>query len=340
MVILEKYITRNPCFQANVRVADDRYARFQQRGPEGGMLHSVGCAQPSAQVFYNKWNNENYDKASVHAVIDANSGDIWHTMPWNYRGWHCGGSANNTHLGVEMCESKWIQYPASGGVNFTILDKPKAQADAKRAYDVAVELFAMLATMWNWNPMTDIISHKEGGKKGIASGHVDPEHYWSRLGMSYTMNGFRNDVKNKMEDVLNMTRNELTALIDERIDAKTAGIVDTLNHTISNNIATSTQQLTAAFGEALDAALISVNSQLDKRLGAEMIHVKDIPWEPIRERMRRLVDEGYINGGTSAEEDPDDIRLPLSMVRILAICDSMIQDVEKKIAIVSQTEEE
>jgi N-acetylmuramoyl-L-alanine amidase len=25
-------------------------------------------------------------------------------LPWNHRGWHAGGDANNTHIGFEICE--------------------------------------------------------------------------------------------------------------------------------------------------------------------------------------------------------------------------------------------
>lgn len=203
--IVQAFCTQNDCYKANVNRADKRYVKFQDEGPKGLMLHSVGCAQPDASVFVRKWDKPNYS-ACAHAVIDANSGIVMQTLPWNYRGWHCGSgskgaaaSCNNTHVGVEMCESKYIKYPASGGASFTILDKATAQADCKRTYNAAVELFAQLCETYGFDPMTDILSHKEGGKAGVASGHVDPEHYWSGLGMGYTMDGFRKAVKAKLD---------------------------------------------------------------------------------------------------------------------------------------------
>ena len=42
------------------------------------------------------------------------------------------------------------------------------------------------------------LSHAEGHKRGIASNHGDPEHLWNQLGMGYTMDGFRQDVKAAM----------------------------------------------------------------------------------------------------------------------------------------------
>ena len=49
------------------------------------------------------------------------------------------------------------------------------------------------------DPMTAVCSHREGGQRGIASGHGDPEHYWSHLGMAYTMDGFRAEVRAEMQ---------------------------------------------------------------------------------------------------------------------------------------------
>lgn len=192
MELIQSYLTQNPCFQANVCQADSRYTAFQTRGPQGLMLHAVGCAQPRAEVFCRRWNDPAYDKACVHAFIDAKTGAVRQTLPWSFRGWHCGGSGNDTHLGVEMCESDAIRYV--GGSDFEILNRQTALADCARAYASAVELFALLCQRYCLDPMTAVCSHREGGRAGIASGHVDPEHYWSGLGTDYTMDGFRSDV--------------------------------------------------------------------------------------------------------------------------------------------------
>ena len=169
---------------------------------KGLMLHSVGCPQPKASVFINSWNSPSYDNACVHGFIDGNDGTVYQTLPWNHRGWHCGsgskGSGNNTHIGVEMCEPACIRYMS--GSNFTCSDLPTSRAVAKRTYEAAVELFAYLCNQYNLNPAADgvIISHREGHSRGIASNHGDPEHLWKGLGMGYTMDGFRKDVKSAM----------------------------------------------------------------------------------------------------------------------------------------------
>ena len=165
------------------------------------MLHSVGCPQPSAQVFVNSWNSA--DKSvCVHAFIDANTGDVYQTLPWEYRGWHCGsgpnGSGNNTHIGVEMCEPACIRY--TGGARFTCSNVEEARAAVRRTYESAVQLFAELCERFRLDPLTDgvILSHEEGHKRGIASNHGDPVHLWNQLNMGYTMDGFRKAIKAAM----------------------------------------------------------------------------------------------------------------------------------------------
>ena len=186
MKIVQNMLTKNPCYKAGKKIT-----------VKGLMLHSVGCPQPSASVFINQWNNPTYNRACVHAFIDGNTGKVHQTLPWNHRGWHCGGSANDTHIGVEMCEPSQIKY--TGGVSFTCTDKVKARAVVQRTYDTSVALFAHLCEKYSLDPMTDIISHKEGATKGVASKHSDPEHLWKQLGMGYTMNTFRKAVKATMD---------------------------------------------------------------------------------------------------------------------------------------------
>lgn len=192
MKLVQSILTKNPCYTAGRKIT-----------VKGLMLHSVGCPQPKASVFINSWNSASYDRACVHGFIDGNDGTVYQTLPWNHRGWHCGsgskGSANNTHIGVEMCEPACIKY--TGGANFTCSDTATAKAVAKRTYEAAVELFAMLCKQYSLDPTADgvIISHREGHSRGIASNHGDPEHLWTQLGMGYTMDTFRQAVKEAME---------------------------------------------------------------------------------------------------------------------------------------------
>ena len=162
---MKNYLTKNRCYTNAIKIK-----------PKGLMLHSVGCAQPKAEVFIKQFNNATISKC-VHAFIDANTGVVYRTLPWNYKAWHCGGSGNSTHIGIEMCEP-----PKNGGKEYV-----------DRVYQSAVVLFAELCTKYELDPMKDIISHAEGHKKGIASNHGDPDHLFRKYG--YSMDQFRKDVK-------------------------------------------------------------------------------------------------------------------------------------------------
>lgn len=188
MEIVNSIMTENPC-----------YTKGEKITVKGLMLHSVGCAQPNAMAFINNWNRSTYNSACVHGFIDANNGKAYQTLPWNYRGWHAAGAANNTHIGIEMCEPDCIKYKPNSAI-FTCSDITRAQAMVTKTYNTAVLLFAMLCNEFSLDPLKEgvIVSHKEGHKRGIASNHADPEHLWTQLKLPYTMNTFREDVKAAM----------------------------------------------------------------------------------------------------------------------------------------------
>lgn len=291
MNIIEWFSVNNDCYRNNVDEEDYRYTNFHSRGPLGLMLHSVGCNQSRAEVFANGWNKADKEVA-VHAVLQAD-GTVYQCLPWNFRGWHAGGSANNTHIGVEMTEPDQIRY--TKGADFTCSDLKAARAQVMGTYRTAVELFAMLCELFHLDPMTDIISHAEGGKKGIASAHGDPEHLWKGLGMGYSMNSFRADVKAKME-AANKTGqdNNETNQSD--------------NETEENEMMTKEQICTA--------------------MGDQYIHTfSELPdWA--KPEVREMLDEGFINGGTTADKDPDDINMLLSDIRVLMVAWRMRGEVE------------
>lgn len=191
-ILHQSFLTNNPCYKQGKTIT-----------PKGFMLHSVGCSQPKAEVFIKNWNSSSYNRACVHGFIDAISGEVYQTLPWTTRGWHCGsgkkGSANNTHIGIEMCEPSCIKY--TSGSNFTCSNLETARAQATKTYGSAVGLCADLCGKFGLDPRSSgvVISHKEGHSLGVASNHGDPEHLWSQLGLPYTMDTFRDDVYNLMQ---------------------------------------------------------------------------------------------------------------------------------------------
>ncbi|MCM1259894.1 MAG: SPOR domain-containing protein [Staphylococcus sp.] len=163
------------------------------------MVHSTGANNPNLKRYLapndgligtntggNHWNQSKPDgqQKCVHAFIGKLAdGTVatYQTLPWNMRGWHCGGAANNTHIGFEMCED-------------ALTDKDYFL----KVYNEAVELCAYLCKLYNFNPLADgvIIGHYEGYQRGVASNHADPGHWFSKFGKS--MDTLRQDVYNKM----------------------------------------------------------------------------------------------------------------------------------------------
>lgn len=217
-----KYLTQNPYFRDGRWITGSAFRGF--------FLHSVGVGQPDPLVFIRQWNSASYGRAGINGFIGADA--VYLTAPCLEtpgrvkRMPHAGKPAgNNGYIGFEMCEPAQIHYTV--GARFTVRDKAAAQAYCRKTYQNAVRLFAKLCSFHGKNPLADgvILSHNEAGKRGIASGHVDPEHLWRGLGLPYTMNGFRRDVAAEMKpkEEIDMTKAEVVALIDERIKVALEG---------------------------------------------------------------------------------------------------------------------
>ena len=179
-------LTQNACYLAGQTIV-----------PKGIMVHSTGCNNPWLRRYVgpddgllgvngnsNHWNTYHPDGRAVcvHGFIGKLAdGTIatYQTLPWNYRGWHAGGVANDTHISFEICED--------GLTDSTYF---------KKVYQEAVELCAFLCKLYGLTEK-DIICHSEGAKLGIASNHGDVMHWFPKHGKS--MDTFRVDVKALLE---------------------------------------------------------------------------------------------------------------------------------------------
>ncbi|WP_340083776.1 N-acetylmuramoyl-L-alanine amidase [Siminovitchia sp. FSL H7-0308] len=177
--------TNNDCYKSGKKIR-----------PTGIMVHSTGANNPNLKRYVgpddgwlgknqynNHWNQSCPDgrQVCVHAFIGKlKDGSIatYQTLPWNHRGWHAGGEANNTHIGFEICED--------GLTDKTYFNQ---------VYKEAVELCAYLCKQYKLTEK-DIIGHYEGYQKKIASNHVDPSHWFTKHGKS--MDIFRADVKKEL----------------------------------------------------------------------------------------------------------------------------------------------
>ncbi|MGU9538318.1 N-acetylmuramoyl-L-alanine amidase [Clostridium tepidum] len=187
MKLYKLILTNNACYKAGKTIK-----------PKGIMVHSTGANNPWLKRYVgpddgllgkNQYNNHwNQDKPGgrqvcVHAFIGKLAdGSIatYQTLPWNHRGWHAGGDANNTHIGFEICEDGLTDASYFSAV-----------------YKEAVELCVHLCKLYGLNEK-DIICHSEGYKQGIASNHADVMHWFPKHGK--TMDTFRADVKKLLSE--------------------------------------------------------------------------------------------------------------------------------------------
>jgi len=180
-------LTNNACYKAGKTIV-----------PKGVMVHSTGANNPwlkryvgpddgllGKNPYNNHWNQDKPDgrQVCVHAFIGKLAdGSIatYQTLPWNMRGWHCGGSGNDTHIGFEICEDGLSDASYFAAV-----------------YKEATELCAYLCKEYGLTEK-DVICHSEGYKLGIASNHADVMHWFPRFGKS--MDAFRAEVRKLLED--------------------------------------------------------------------------------------------------------------------------------------------
>ena len=186
MKLLKCILTENDCYKSKRTIK-----------PEGVMVHSTGADNPrvcryvpgDAEIGFNAGGNH-WDRSGlakcVHAFVgkfaDGEVGTV-QTLPWEHRGWHAGGAANNTHIGFEICEDG--------------LTDPVYFAEV---YREAAELTAMLCKRYGLDPLADgvVICHQEGCQRGVASNHADVLHWFPKMGRS--MDDFRADVVRLMKE--------------------------------------------------------------------------------------------------------------------------------------------
>ena len=176
------FLTNNECYKVGRTIT-----------PKGIMVHSTGANNPNIKRYVgpddgllgvnqygNHWNVERPGgrQVCVHAFIGKlKDGTIatYQTLPWNMRGWHGGGSSNDTHIGFEICEDGLTDASYFSAV-----------------YKEAVEVCVYLCKQYELTEK-DIICHSEGNKLGIASNHGDVMHWFPKHGKS--MDTFRAAVK-------------------------------------------------------------------------------------------------------------------------------------------------
>ena len=297
MNIIEAYATQNKCYQIGAPLT-----------PRGIMLHSIGTPQPSASVLVRYFNQYQPGGQSVcvHAFVQAD-GTVYQTLPWEMRGWHCGGSANNTHIGVEMTEPSARMSYAESAEQIT------------GTYHAAVELFAKLCEKYGLDPLADgvIIGHAEGHRRGVASNHADPEYLWNVYGMGYTMDGFRRDVAEAMNENDNEEDDEMIRY--DTIDDVPGWARGTIKEMMDAGLIAGTSGGRLDLSDDMLRMLYIMWNMRDTRYGRIVGgKVTDVP-EWAQDAVQKLVDDGALVGAGDGKLD-----LSLDMLRTMLVCQRMV----------------
>ena len=186
MKLYQLFLTENACYKAGKKIT-----------VKGIMVHSTGANNPwlkryvgpddgrlGKNQYNNHWNTYHPGgrEVCVHGFIGKLAdGTVatYQCLPWNHRGWHAGGSANNTHIGFEICE-----------------DGLADAAYFKKVYQEAIDLCVYLCKEYGLTEK-NIICHSEGYKQGVASNHGDVMHWFPKHGKS--MDTFRAEVAAKLK---------------------------------------------------------------------------------------------------------------------------------------------
>lgn len=292
MNIVEAFVTRNPMYRNPTKIPVRKL-----------VLHSVGCPQPNAAVFAQQWQTARY---FAHAVLQAD-GTVYQALPWDYLCYHV-GAANAYSIGVEMTEPDCIRY--TGGATFVCSDWERAIAQVTGTYNTAVELFAQLCTQFGLDPRSDIISHAEASAMGIGTDHADPEHLWRQLGRGYTMDGFRRDVAEAMNE--NDEEDEDDMVRYNTIEEVPSWAQDTVRALMDAGALQGDDQGRLDLSLDMIRGMVIGKRYADAR-SPRYATIDDVPtWA--REETQRLIDRGVLAGTTGGKLD-----LSLDMLRMLYI---------------------
>lgn len=153
-------------------------------------------------IYNNSWNRP-AAQGAVHGAIGrlANgSYAVVKTLDYTQPCWGAYKGPSGSYDGRLWTDSGQI----AGGtlyVQFEIVEDGDAPSKehCTITYELAVKFSAYLCRIFPTIKIENIISHKEANKRGRASAHGDPEAYWKRVGVDYTMDGFRAAVKAALE---------------------------------------------------------------------------------------------------------------------------------------------
>lgn len=170
-----KYATANGAYQAGRKI-----------NPQGCVNHSVGCAQPSVDVFFNIMNKSSAGWGVNALLGDFHKGDgrILVVLPLDARPWGCGsgskGSWNNTKVQWEVCEPAGHTY---AGGTMVAYDVAKNQVYFDRMWKMLVAWNVYLVKKFGYD-INGISDHAESYRAGYGSNHSDMGQWLPKHGKS------------------------------------------------------------------------------------------------------------------------------------------------------------
>lgn len=179
-----KYATSNGAYQAGRKI-----------NPQGCVNHSVGCAQPSVDVFFNLMNKSSAGWGVNALLGDFHKGDgrILVVLPLDARPWGCGsgskGSWNNTKVQWEVCEPAGHTY---AGGTMIAYDVAKNQVYFNCMWKMLVAWNVYLVKKFGYD-INGISDHAESYRAGYGSNHSDMGQWLPKHGKS--MDALRQEVQ-------------------------------------------------------------------------------------------------------------------------------------------------
>lgn len=186
--------------------ANGAYAAGRKISVVGALNHSVGCAQPSVDVFFSLMNKSSCGWGVNALIGDFHLGDgrILLTMPYDARPWGCGsgskGSWNNSHIQWEVCEPAGHTYAGGTMIGYDVV---KNQVYFDRMWKMLVAWNVFIAVKFGFSP-DKIVDHAESNKAGYGSNHGDMGHWLPKHGKSMTA------LRNEVIAILNNTEEDNT----------------------------------------------------------------------------------------------------------------------------------
>lgn len=170
--------------------------------PSGIIVHSTAADNPNLKryvfapemagenIYKNYFGGPNSDDVTPHGVIGKDKDGVVRAvqiLPYNICCWGCGRGVKGSY----NYSPAYIQFEMAE-------DGLTDENYFEQAFDVAAQYCASLMRAFPAIKIENVISHKEAGVRGYASGHGDPENWLSKFGKD--MDWFRGKVSGYLEN--------------------------------------------------------------------------------------------------------------------------------------------